>query len=115
MPEVLDQDTLAALLESVGGDTEFLKELVDAYVESTPQMFAAMRKAAAEGDAPALQRAAHSLKTGSANMGALALAKQCRELEFIGKAGDLGGVEPRIDAAAAAYEHVAAALQTQTA
>lgn len=112
--DVLDQPTLAALLDSVGGDTEFLKELVDAYLESTPDLFATMRKAGAEGDAPALQRAAHSLKTGSANMGALAFAAQCKELEYIGRSGTLDGVEARIDAAATAYKDVAGALQAQT-
>ncbi len=111
MAEVLDQPSFAALLESVGGDAEFVKELVDAYLQSTPDLFAGMRKAAAGGDAPALQRAAHSLKTGSANMGALAFAAQCKELEYLGRSGELAGVEARIDAAAAAYEDVSAALK----
>jgi HPt (histidine-containing phosphotransfer) domain-containing protein len=115
MPDVLDQPTLAALLDSVGGDTEFMKELLDAYLQSTPGLFATMRKAAADGDGPGLQRAAHSLKTGSANIGALAFAAQCKELENIGKTGVLDGVETRIDEAAAAYEDVVSALQAQTA
>ena len=109
--EILDQPTLAALLDSVGGDVDFLKELVDAYLDSTPGLFAAMRQAAAAGDAAGLQRAAHTLKTGSANMGALTLAAQCKQLEDMGKSGALEDVEPRIDAAAAAYEDVAAALR----
>ena len=111
--DVIDQSTFDALLDSVGGDAEFLKELVDAYLASTPDLFAAMRKAAAEGDAPALQRAAHSLKSGSTNVGALAFAAQCKELESIGRSGELDGAGPRIAAAADAFDDVAVALKAQ--
>ena len=109
--EIIDRPTIDALLDSLGGDVDFLKELVDAYLDSTPGLFAAMRQAAAAGDAAGLRRAAHSLKTGSANMGALALAALCKELEEMGKLGALQDVTARIDAAAAAYEDVAAALR----
>ena len=109
--EIIDQSTLAALLDSLGGDVDFLKELVDAYLNSTPGLFAAMRQAAAAGDAAGLQRAAHTLKTGSASMGALGLAAQCKQLEEMGRSGALEDAEVRIDAAAVAYDDVAAALR----
>jgi HPt (histidine-containing phosphotransfer) domain-containing protein len=114
MPEsdIIDRKTLDALLDSLGGDVDFLKELVDAYLDSTPGLFAAMQQAAAAGDSAGLQRAAHTLKSGSANMGAMQLAALCKGLEEMGKSGaldDLTGA--RIDAAAAAYDNVAAALR----
>ena len=109
--EIIEQKTLAALLDSLGGDTDFLKELVDAYLDSTPGLFAVMRQAAAAGDAASLQRAAHTLKTGSANMGALALAALCKGLEDMGRSGVLDGAETHIDIAAAAYTDVATALR----
>ena len=109
--EVLDQPTLSGLLDSLGGDVDFLKELVYAYLDSTPGLFAAMRQAATAGDAVGLQRAAHTLKTGSANMGALGLASLCKNLEDMGRAGVLDGAAERIDAAAAAYADVAVALR----
>jgi HPt (histidine-containing phosphotransfer) domain-containing protein len=110
--EIIDRETLDALLDSLDGDVDFLKELVDAYLDSTPGLFAAMRQAAAARDAAGLQRAAHTLKTGSANMGALALAALCKQLEDMGRSGALDGLtEARIDAAAVAYDEVAAALR----
>jgi HPt (histidine-containing phosphotransfer) domain-containing protein len=109
--EVLNRPTLAALLDSLGGDVDFLKELADAYLDSTPGLLDAMRQAAAAGDAVGLQRAAHTLKTGSASMGALALAALCKQLEEMGKAGALDGAQARIDTAGAAYDDVAAALR----
>jgi HPt (histidine-containing phosphotransfer) domain-containing protein len=109
--EIIEQKTLAALLDSLGGDVEFLKELVDAYLDSTPGLLVAMRQAAANGDASGLQRAAHTLKTGSASTGALALAAICKQLEDMGRSGSLDGAEARIDTAAAAYDDAAAALR----
>jgi HPt (histidine-containing phosphotransfer) domain-containing protein len=110
--EIIDRKTLDALLDSLGGDMDFLKELVDAYLESTPELLAAMRSAATSGDTAALQRAAHSLKTGSANMGALRLAALCKQLEGISKSGAFDGLtEARIDDVVATYNEVAAALR----
>ena len=109
--EIIDQKTLTALLDRLGGDVDFLKELVDAYLDSTPELFAAMRQAVAADDSAALLRAAHSLKTGSANLGALALATLCKQLEDMGRSGELDGAGARIDTAAAAYDDVAAALR----
>jgi len=108
--EIIEQKTLAALLDSLDGDVDFLKELVDAYLDSTPGLLAAMRQATAAGDAAGLQRAAHTLKSGSANMGALALAALCKQLEDMGRSGSVDGAEARIDTAAAAYDDVATAL-----
>ena len=78
-------------------------------------LFVAMRKAAAEGDAPALQRAPRiCLSSGSTNVGALAFAAQCKELESIGQ---VGGARWRraayIAAAADAFDDVAVALKAQ--
>ncbi len=109
--EIIDQKTLGALLDSLDGDVDFLKELVNAYLDSTPGLLAAMRQAAGVGDGAALQRAAHSLKTGSASMGAQVLAALCRQLEEMGRSGALDGAEARIHTVAAAHEDVAAALR----
>ena len=109
--EIVDQATFAGLLDSLGGDAGFLSELVEAYFASSPGLFANMRQAVASGEAPALQRAAHSLKGGSAGFGALRFAAQCKELEEMGKAGALGDAESKVAALEAAYAQVVAALQ----
>ena len=112
-PEIIDQATFTRLLDSLGGDVDFLSELVEAYLASSPGLFASMQQAIATGEAPALQRAAHSLKTGSASFGALAFAAQCKELEDMGKMGALVGAEAKSGALEAAYAEVVAALQAQ--
>jgi HPt (histidine-containing phosphotransfer) domain-containing protein len=112
-PEIIDQATFAKLLDSLGGDVDFLSELVEAYVASSPGLFANMQQAIATGEAPALQRAAHSLKTGSAGFGALAFAAQCKELEELGKTGALAEAEVKFGALETAYAQVVAALQAR--
>lgn len=111
--EIIDQATFARLLDSLGGDVEFLTELTEAYFASSPDLLAGMRQAIASGEAPALQRAAHSLKTGSASFGALAFAARCKELEELAKTGALAEAEAKFEALEAAYAQVTAALQAK--
>ncbi len=110
---VIDPTIFARFFESLGGEVEFLNEVVEEYLTSSPGLFASMQQAIAAGEAPALQRAAHSLKTGSATFGALAFAAQCKELEDIGKMGMLERAEEKFKALEAAYPDVVAALQAQ--
>ncbi len=109
-PVVLDRETLANLLEVTGGDAAFLAEMIDAYFADAPPLLDAMAAAAAEGVAAALRRAAHSLKSTSATLGALALAARCRAVEAEAGAGRLADADANVAAAAAAYTAVRQAL-----
>ena len=108
--ETLDSAALNNLLETVGGDQEFLAELVDTFLEDAPQMLADMRQAAETGDAPGLRLAAHSLKSNSADFGAMSLNALCKQLEILGKENQLDGALPLIEQADAAFEAVKPAL-----
>ncbi len=110
---ILDPAALQNLLTSIGGDRAFLRELIDTYLADSPAQFAALRAARTQDDAEAFRRAAHSLKSNSANMGALELARQCQELEARGKAGILENAEPKIIAAELEFEKVRRALKTE--
>jgi HPt (histidine-containing phosphotransfer) domain-containing protein len=112
-PEIIDQTAFDKLLDSVGGDVDFVNELLEAYVDSNPGLFADMQQAIAGGKAATLQRAAHSLKSASASFGALAFAAQCKELEDLGKTGALAGAEEKVRALEGAYADVVAALQAR--
>jgi HPt (histidine-containing phosphotransfer) domain-containing protein len=108
--DVIDRAALDALNEMTGGDPAFLAEMIDTYFDDSPGQLAAMRQGLADGNAEAFRRAAHSLKSNSANFGALRLAEMCRELEELGKAGALEGAAARLDAAEAEYEKARQAL-----
>ncbi len=81
-------DTKAAL-QRVDGDVQFLRELLDLFVDEAPQVMADIRAAIACHDAEALARAAHSLKGAAANLAATAAAEAALRLEHMGRAGDL--------------------------
>lgn len=109
--EILDQAALKNLQEMVGGDTEFLVELIDTFLADAPQMLADMRHAVGGRDAAGLRLAAHSLKSNSGDFGAMALFTLCWELEGMGKAGTLEGTAEKVAQAEAEYEQVKAALE----
>jgi HPt (histidine-containing phosphotransfer) domain-containing protein len=109
--DVIDRAVLAGLLDSVGGDREFLGELLQVYFEDSPQLMEAMHSALAAGNAEEFRRAAHSLKSNSANFGAMQLSRMCKGLEEMGKAGTLDGAAGRILEAEAEYARVKSALE----
>ena len=89
----------------------FLGELMDTYFGDAPQLLAAMRGALADGNVEEFRRAAHSLKSNSANLGAMTLSGLAKELEMMGKAGALDGAAEKIPAVEAEYARVRAALE----
>jgi HPt (histidine-containing phosphotransfer) domain-containing protein len=112
MTDVLDGGALDLLLETVGGDREFFEELLESFFEDSPEQLGIARKALAEGNAETLRRAAHSLKSNSANFGALALSQKCKDLEELAKSGCLGGAAGLLEGVAAEYERAEAVLRT---
>ena len=111
LDEVLDQATLESLMDSVGGDAEFMAELIDTYVADAPQQLEALNASLAAGDVDGLVRPAHTLKSSSASLGALRLTERCRQLELTAKAGSLDGATESIEGIAAELELVVAALE----
>lgn len=61
-----------------------LKKIIDLYQQNSPALLRSIRDAVSSGDNVLLQEAAHSLKTASANLGAVKLAAICKELEDCG-------------------------------
>ena len=94
MPTI-DQATFEKLSNDVGAD--FVGELIATYCEETPQLIAKLRSALGANDVDTFRRAAHSIKSTSATFGALPLSETARELEMMGRAGDLAGAQEKVD------------------
>ncbi len=109
----LDAAALEHLFEITGGDQEFFDELVDTYFDDGVAQLAAMRAAADADDPVALLRPAHTLKSSSANVGALDLAEQCRTLEADARSGTVPDMAGRVAACETAFEAVRTALLAQ--
>ncbi|HSH68452.1 MAG TPA: Hpt domain-containing protein [Deferrisomatales bacterium] len=113
---VLDETALEnlRLLESQGVEGA-LRRTVGIYLEDAPVLAAILREAAAAGDGEALAKAAHSLKSSSANVGALGVSELCRELEAAGRSGRLEGVGGLLEGFDGRFQEVTAVLRAQLA
>lgn len=87
--QVLDLEAFQLLREMVNQD-QVLAKVIESYLEDSPALLKAMQLglASLKGiSSPEriieLQRAAHSLKSSSATLGAIALAQLCKELEAL--------------------------------
>jgi HPt (histidine-containing phosphotransfer) domain-containing protein len=109
-PDPLDRAALEALQATT--DREFVGELIQAYLDDSPGLFAAMRQAVASASATDFTRAAHSLKSSSASLGAAGLAAAARELETLGKQSQLEAAAAKLDEVLALFEMVRIALET---
>jgi CheY-like chemotaxis protein len=85
---VFDPAVLAALPMVADGSQPGYSEIVlNMFFTSAPKILASIRQAAADGDAPTVQHAAHTLKSSSAAVGAFALAACAANAEAHLRAG----------------------------
>jgi histidine phosphotransfer protein HptB len=90
----IDGATFENLKAMMGHD--FIGELIDAYFEETPQLIIQIEQALVSGDTEVFRRAAHSLKSSSASFGATQFSASAKELELIGKEGNLSGSSEKV-------------------
>ena len=80
---IIDLNTYNSLKENTGA--EFISELVDTFLEDTPNLIAQMKNALAAKNAESFRRAAHTVKSNAMTFGASRLADLARELEGMGR------------------------------
>jgi HPt (histidine-containing phosphotransfer) domain-containing protein len=109
---VLNESILDELRASVGDDRGFVVDLIKAYLADGEKHVADVEAAMAAGDAVALVRPAHTLKSSSATVGAEGLAAAARELELAGRSGTLGdSAKEQAARLRAAWNEAASALR----
>jgi HPt (histidine-containing phosphotransfer) domain-containing protein len=82
MSASIDPSALHRVLDMAGGDRAFVVEIIDEYLSDSAALLATMREASGDG----LRRAAHTLKSTSASVGAGRLAELCARIEHAGAA-----------------------------
>ncbi|HEY2311103.1 MAG TPA: GAF domain-containing protein, partial [Gaiellaceae bacterium] len=103
-------------LRDLGGD-EFLGEVIDAFLADAPEMIATLRSSLDGRNAEELRRAAHTLKSNGATLGAEEFAELCRTLEQRAKAGELDGAAELVNRIEQEYrplEEALSALRTES-
>lgn len=110
MTDPIDSATFDRLVEMTGGELDFVDELVDTYIEDGRSQVDGLRAALDRGDTEALVRAAHSLKSSSVNVGALALGDRCRALEEAARGGPVSDAGEQVASIAADFDEAVAAL-----
>lgn len=77
--DAVDQSVVQELLEVMG---DGFADLVQVYFEDTPKLLAKLREAASRVDHAGIAEIAHSLKSSSANLGAMPLAELAKRAEI---------------------------------
>ena len=107
---VLEAAVRSSLEKLTDGDRDFMLQIIDAFLADAPALLEKMQDGVSNGTAADLRLAAHSLKSNSADFGAVELRDLCRSGEMMGKDGNLTGAEALVSDAAAAYRHLARVL-----
>jgi len=105
----IDPAVFAELQAQAGAD--FVEDLAATFADEGAELLAALRAAAASGQAAPFRRAAHSIKSNANTFGARALAEQARSLEL----GGLPGDSAAIDSLAALFDATIAELRRHAA
>ncbi len=79
----------AGLMTRLAGDEQLARNVLQTYLEETPEEIAALKAYLQAGDAPSIERQAHMIRGASANVGAEAVRAVSFEIEKMAKAGDL--------------------------
>ncbi len=79
LPLVLDPEVLEELRSILGNEVD---RLIEVFLDDTPRLIAALETAAIGPDYEMLQNASHTLKSSSANLGAMSLSNAAKKLEL---------------------------------
>jgi HPt (histidine-containing phosphotransfer) domain-containing protein len=96
--EVRIDPTVINELIDLGPETglQLVRDLVEIFSSEAPQRLEAMREGCATGDFDAVSQAAHAMRGGAGNLGALAVATLCTRLELAARGGEVKSLAPMI-------------------
>jgi CheY-like chemotaxis protein/HPt (histidine-containing phosphotransfer) domain-containing protein len=111
---VLDTKALEELKDIVcSNDLEEFIQLIECYLEDTPERFQAINDAISQKNAKKLQLEAHTLKSSSAIVGAKNLSLICKKLEDLGRNENISDAPLLLSQAMTEYQQVDAALKLE--
>lgn len=105
-----------AELRELGGedDPNLLAELIAMFLADAPERIREVETSLASGDIKTLERAAHTLKSSSANIGAMILSAVCKRIEEFARKQDSESIRPLMAETARAFTETETALRALT-
>lgn len=100
-----DRGRLEELFILAGDDNETLQLIVGDFIHSSTELLQTIRRSLEENDPSSLTRAAHTLKGSSGQVGAMGVMAASKEIEMLGKDGDLGAAKQKIEGLAAKTQY----------
>ena len=91
---VFDKDEALKMFDN---DKEFLKELVEIFINDAPEHMSGIEEAVDSRNSEALEKSAHKVKGAVANFGKSATTDTAFKLETMGKENNLDGVGEAYD------------------
>lgn len=107
----VDVERFRAELSEAGVD-EMLGTLLTTFAEDAPARFAALEKAVQNGDAKAIQTAAHAFKSGAGTIHATVLAAALANAENDARGGHLEAINELIEQIRSEHHAVLRELET---
>jgi HPt (histidine-containing phosphotransfer) domain-containing protein len=112
--DVLDRQVLAELSRMLGnGQPALLASLINLYLVESPRLMDELKRAARAGDTRQIAHSAHSLKSCSANVGAMVLSRYCADVEASAKRADTEEARRILPKLESEHDSVQAALSTE--
>jgi CheY-like chemotaxis protein len=109
----VEPEALSAFARELGGGAaDVVAEIVETYLHDTPELIRQMREAVRAGDAAALDRAAHTLKSSSATVGAMTLSSRCRAIEEQARGGRVSDLGDAVRSVEGEFERVRNELES---
>ena len=95
-------------LHRIDGDVDLLKEVIEIFLEDTPALLEELYTAIKQGDAKAVERAAHTLKGATANISAKRLHSLTQQVQRSAKNNDIASSRSWLILALAASKTISA-------
>lgn len=100
----------AGMMARIMDDEDLARTVIEAFLDDVPKQIEALRGYLEAGDAPGVERQAHTIKGASANVGGERLHAVAFEMEKAGKAGDLSAGKARMADLEAQFDRLKEAM-----
>lgn len=101
----------AEALDRAADDEEFLKELINVFIEESPAHMSGIKKAVDSADSEALRKSAHKLAGALSGISANAACKTAKKMELMGKESKMDKIKETYDRLVKAMERLEQVLK----